>query len=81
MYRHIRSGSKLDHETMAIPVFATFMAIAEWVTDHPRVSLDVVLKFMDVAVNPNIRPPGLDDISEIAGESSVGGVALVSFQQ
>lgn len=75
------SGSKFDHEARAISVFATFMPIAERVTDHPRVSLDVVLEFMDVAVNPDIRSPGLDDISEVAGESSVSGVTLILFQQ
>ena len=77
----MRSGSKLDHEAMAIPIFATFMPIAEWVADHPRVLHDIVLEFMDVTVNPDIRSPGLNDISEIAGESSIGGITLVLFQQ
>lgn len=80
-YSHMRSGSKLDYEASAIPVFATFMPIAERVADHPCVTFDVVLELMDVAVNPDVRSPGLDDISEITGESSVGGVTLILVQQ
>lgn len=75
------SGSKLDHEARVISVFAAFVLIAERVADYPRVSFDVVLELVDVAVNPDIRSSGPDDISEIAGESSVGGITLVLFQQ
>ena len=57
------------------------MPIAERVADHPCVAFDVVVELMDVSVNPDVRSSPQDDISEIAGEGSVGGTALVLFQQ